>query len=169
MDEGVDTGPVLLADSVDIEPQDTAGTLERKLAALGSVLLVRTLDGIVDGSVHPVGQDESLASYTRKVRKEHGAIDWTKDAAAIERQIRAMSPWPSAYTTFSGRRLIILEATVTPNTEGEPGVIVSSSPLVVATGEGGLELRRVKIEGKNEMTAAAFLAGYRVRPGDRLV
>ena len=80
-----------------------------------------------------------------------------------------MSPWPSAYTTFSGRRLIILEAAVTPNTEGEPGVIVSSSPLVVATGEGGLELRRVKIEGKNEMTAAAFLAGYRVKPGGRLV
>lgn len=169
MDEGVDTGPVLLADSIDIEPHDTAGTLGRKLAALGSVLLVRTLDGIIDGSIRPVGQDESLASYTRKVRKEHGAIDWTKDAAAIERQIRAMSPWPSAYTAFSGKRLIILEAAVTPNTGDEPGVVVSSSPLVVATGEGGLELRRVKIEGKNEMTAAAFLAGYRVKPGGRLV
>ena len=169
MDEGVDTGAILLAGSVGIEPVDTAGTLEHKLAALGAPLLARTLEGILDGSVRPVAQDEKLASYTRKIRKEHGAINWSKDAAAIGRQIRAMLPWPTAYTTVSGRRLIVLEAAVTPNVEGEPGVFLSVSPLVVGTGGGGLELRRVKVEGKNEMTAAAFLAGYRVKPGDRLL
>jgi methionyl-tRNA formyltransferase len=169
MDEGVDTGAILLAGSVGIEPVETAGTLEHKLAALGAPLLVRTLEGILDGSVRAVAQDESLASYTRKIRKEHGAIDWSKDATAIGRQIRAMLPWPTAYTTFSGRRLILLEAAVTPNVEGEPGVFLSVSPLVVGTGGGALELRRVKVEGKNEMTAAAFLAGYRVKPGDRLL
>ncbi len=168
MDEGVDTGPVFLAEPVAIAPDDTAGTLERRLAAVGSMLLVRTLEGILDGTVRPVRQDESLASYTRKIRKEHGAIDWTRDAPAIARQIRAMLPWPTAYTTFAGRRLIVLEAAAVPNTGGEPGVVVSTSPLVIGTGSAALELRRVKVEGKNEMTAAAFLGGYRVKPGDRL-
>ena len=168
MDEGVDTGPVFLAAPVAIDPEDTAGTLERKLASVGAALLVRTLDGVLDGSLRPAAQNESLASYTRKIRKEHGAIDWTHDAAAIGRQTRAMLPWPTAYTTFSGRRLIVLEAAPAPNKGGEPGVIVSTSPLVIGTGGGGLELRRVKVEGKNEMTSAAFLAGYRLKAGDRL-
>jgi methionyl-tRNA formyltransferase len=169
MDEGVDTGAVLLAESMGVDPNDTAGTLERKLAALGASLVVRTLEGILDGSVRPIGQNESLASYTRKIRKEHGAIDWSKSASAIARQVRALLPWPSAYTTLAGRRLIILEAAVAPSVRGEPGAVLSVSPLVVGTGDGGLEIRRVKVEGKNEMSATAFLSGYHVRPGDRLL
>jgi methionyl-tRNA formyltransferase len=167
MDEGVDTGATLLSETIDIDPEDTAGTLERRLAALGGPLVVRTLEGIRDGTVHPVRQDESLASYARKIKKEAGAIDWSKSADAIARHVRAMSPWPSAYTSFSGRRLIILEAAAVTGASAEPGVIVSINPLVVAATDGGLEVHRLKIEGKKEIDAKAFVAGYRARPGDR--
>ena len=168
MDEGIDTGAMLLTVRVAIDPADTAATLQRKLAAAGGPLVVKTLAGILDGSVRPAAQDDASASYTRKVRKEHGEIDWTKSAAAIERQVRAMLPWPSAYTGLSGKRLIVLEAAVSTGAVGAPGVVLSTSPLVVAAGEGALEIRRVKVEGKAEMTARAFLSGYRLRTGDRL-
>lgn len=168
MDEGIDTGAVLLRETVPIEPEDTTGTLERKLATLGAPLVVRTLEGIIEGTVQPVRQDESLASYARKIKKEHGAVDWSMSAEAVSRHVRAMSPWPSAYAWFAGRRLIILEAAAVAAASAEPGAIVSVSPLVVAAGEGGVELRRVKVEGKKEMDGAAFVAGYRAKPGDRL-
>jgi len=168
MDEGIDTGAVLLAESVPIAANDTAGTLERKLAELGAPLVVKTLKGLLDGSIRPAAQDEAAASYTRKIRKEHGVIDWSKSAAEIERRVRAMLPWPSAYTTLSGRRLIVLEAGVVAGSEGgEPGLVLSLSPLIVATGDGGVEIRRIKVEGKRGMEAKAFLAGYRVKVGER--
>jgi methionyl-tRNA formyltransferase len=168
MDEGIDTGAILLAEPVSIGETDTAGSLERKLAALGAPLVVKTLMGMLDGSVRPVAQDETAASYTRKIRKEHGVIDWSKSAVEIERRVRAMLPWPSAYTTLSGRRLIVLEAGVVAGSEGgEPGLVLSLSPLIVATGDGGVEIRRIKVEGKREMEAKAFLAGYRVKVGER--
>jgi methionyl-tRNA formyltransferase len=171
MDEGVDTGAMLLSERVAIDPADTAATLDRKLAAAGGPLVVKTLAGILDGSVKPVPQDNAKASYTKKVRKEHGAIDWAKSAAAIERQVRAMLPWPSAYTGFSGKRLIVLEAAVSVSSAGAtgaPGTVLSDRPFVVAAGEGALEIKRVKVEGRAEVTARAFLSGYRLRPGDRL-
>lgn len=168
MDEGVDTGAVLLSEAVAIDPRDTAGSLESKLAQVGAPLVVRTLEGILDGSVRPVPQDERLASYARKIKKEMGAVDWSADAEAISRQVRAMSPWPSAYAWLSGKRLIVAEAAAVPGIRAEPGTIVTVSPLVVATGDGGLELRRVKVEGGREMDAAAFVAGYRAKAGDRL-
>jgi methionyl-tRNA formyltransferase len=168
MDEGVDTGAMLLSESVRIDPEDTAGSLERKLSALGAPLVVKTLEGLLAGTAQPVRQDDGLASYARKIRKEEGVVAWSSSAEAISRHVRAMSPWPSAYAWFSGKRLIILETAVAPRVRGEPGVVVSVSPLVVATGEGGLELLRVKVEGRKEMDAAAFVAGYRPKPGDRL-
>ena len=167
MDEGIDTGAVLLAESVPIGATDTAGTLERKLSALGAPLVIKTLKGLLDGSVRPVAQDESGASYTRKIRKEHGAIDWSKGAVEIERRVRAMLPWPSAQTGFAGKRLIVLEAAVAHGAGGAPGTVLSTSPLIVATGDGGVEIRRIKVEGKREMEARAFLAGYRVKVGER--
>jgi methionyl-tRNA formyltransferase len=167
MDEGVDTGAMLLRERVPIDPADTAASLERKLAAAGGPLVINTLAGILGGTLAPTPQEDALASYTKKVRKEHGAIDWTRSAAAIERQVRAMLPWPSAYTGFSGKRLIVLEAAVSA-ASGTPGVVLSERPFVVAAGEGALEIKRVKVEGKAEMEARSFLSGYRLRPGDRL-
>ena len=171
MDVGVDTGDMLLRERVPIQPEDTAGTLEAKLAAIGAPLMIKTLEGLRDGSIEPQKQDDSFASYTKKITKDHGRIDWNAAAGAIARRIRAMSPWPTAYTSFGDKRLIILagrEHAATPGDKEEPGTIVSTAPLVVAAGEGCVEVTRVKVAGKKEMDTAAFVAGYRVSGGDRL-
>jgi len=170
VDEGVDTGDMLLAKVNPIKPGDTAGTLEARLAKLGAPLILETLRGLVAGTVEQRPQDEDLASYTRKVKKEHGEIDWTLDAGQLDRRIRAMSPWPSAFTRFRGKRLIVVEASPqkTMMVPESPGVVAATTPLLIHTTEGFLELRRVKVEGKKEMPADAFVAGYRIQPGDRL-
>ncbi len=170
MDKGVDTGDILLVRSVSIAEGDTAGTLEAKLAHLGASLVVETLRGIVDGTVHPQRQDDDRATLTRMIKKEDGLVDWEKRAPEISRRIRAMTPWPSAYTTFKGLRLIILRAAVAwPSGEaGRAGEVISLDPLVVSTGDGALELVSIKIAGKKEMSAQSFRAGYRVQKGDIL-
>ncbi len=168
MDEGVDTGDMLLAESLEIAPDDTAGSLEQKLAELGAPLVVKTLREIRSGRVEPRPQDGDSASHTKRIKKEHGAIDWTAGAEEISRQIRAMLPWPAAFTSLMGKRLIILEACAVPTEGAAPGIVFSTAPLVVGTGEGGLEIRAVKVEGKKEMPAKAFLSGYRIKEGDRI-
>jgi methionyl-tRNA formyltransferase len=174
MDEGVDTGDVLLQSTTEIHPRETAGELEERLAKLGADLIVRTLQGILSGSVARRPQDHSRATHTHRVLKEHGRIRWEESAAAIDRRIRAMQPWPSAYTIYGGRRVIILDArpvaapsSVTLQLPTTPATILTASPLVVAAGDGALEILRLKVEGKRDMTAAAFVSGYRARAGDR--
>ncbi len=170
MDEGVDTGDMLLACSMSIAEDDTAGSLEEKLARLGAPLVVETLMGIIGGTVHPEQQDNDLATYTRMIKKEDGLVDWGKGAREISRRIRAMTPWPSAYTMFKGRRLIILRAAVAEQAghTGRAGEVVSLDPFVVSTGDGAIELASVKIAGKKEMSAQSFRVGYRVQTGDAL-
>jgi methionyl-tRNA formyltransferase len=170
IDAGVDTGDVLLQESTGVEPDDTAGTLSDRLSRLGAGLLVRTLDGLLDGTITPVPQDEALASYARKIKKSHGAVDWGSDAPAVERRIRAMTPWPSAYAFFDGGRLIIERAALAGGsyTAAAPGTVVSLQPLVVACGDGHLEIHRLKPEGKKSMTPEAFLAGHGLAVGDVL-
>lgn len=172
IDEGVDTGNTLLHAETPIAQNDTAGTLTARLAGLGAPLLVRTLDGIFDGSVHEVVQDSALATVTKKIRKHHGLIDWTKSAIELERRVRAMTPWPSAYTFLGGRRLQIdsaSRAAVTSRDSAKiPGTVVSLSPLVVACGEGALEIRKIRPEGRRAMTPDEFRAGNKLAVGDLL-
>lgn len=170
MDEGVDTGEILLQASLSIPPGETAGGLSERLSALGAELLIRTLDGLLDGTVTPTPQDDALSSYVKKISKTDGEIDWSQTALEIERRIRAMTPWPSAYTFHQGRRLIVVEAVVAGGDHPgvEPGAVVSPDPLVVACGTGTLEIRRLKPEGKKEMTPAAYLAGRPVQTGEVL-
>jgi methionyl-tRNA formyltransferase len=166
IDEGVDTGDILLQEETPILDTDTAGVLFDRLAGIGAKLLIRTLDGLVDGSVAPRKQDSSQATHTKKIKKEHGAIDWSRDAAYLSRHVRAMSPWPTAYTFHEKTRLIVEAAAVGPRTTTKPGTIVSLAPLAVATGDGTLELRVVHPEGKRAMTSQEFVAGHRLQVGD---
>ncbi len=132
IDEGVDTGDILLQQETPVDMMDTAGTLFDRLAHIGAELLVKTLDGMQDGSVKPKQQNGALATHTKKIKKAHGAIDWTQDAAHLARLVRAMTPWPSAYTTHNGKRLIIEEAQAQQTTRPHPpGTIVSPEPLLV--------------------------------------
>lgn len=169
IDEGVDTGDILLKEETPVRADDTAGTLSARLAGLGAPLLVRTLDGLVDGSVKPVPQDHARATATKKIRKAHGAIDWSRDAEWLARLVRAMSPWPSAFTTHAGKRLIIEEAAVAAGAPSatEAGCVLGVDPLTVACGSGVLEIRRLRPEGRRAMTAREFAAGHRLEKGDR--
>lgn len=170
IDEGVDTGNMLLRAETPIAPDDTAGTLTARLAGLGAPLLVRTLDGIFDGSLHEVVQDHALATVTKKIRKHHGLIDWTKPALELERRVRAMTPWPSAYTFLGGRRLQIDSAAVSRAATAAPvpGTIFSLDPLLVTCGEGALEIHMLRPEGKRAMTPREFRAGNKLAVGDVL-
>lgn len=166
IDEGVDTGNVLLRAETPITAEDTAGTLTARLAQIGAELLVRTLDGVFDGTVHDVPQPAEGATLTKKIRKHHGLIDWTCDAATVWRQIRAMTPWPSAYTFHRGRRLQVDAALVAPAGSGAPGTVISIEPLLIACGEGALEIRRLRPEGRRAMSPVEFRAGNTLEEGD---
>jgi len=167
IDEGVDTGNILLRAETPIAPDDTAGTLTARLAGLGAGLLLRTLDGVFDGSVHEVVQDNALATVTKKIRKHHGLIDWTRSAVELERRVRAMTPWPSAYSFLNGRRLLIDAVLVaSPTTNAAPGTVVSLDPLVVACGEGALDIRMLRPEGRRSMPPRAFRAGNPLEMGE---
>ena len=169
IDEGIDTGDILLQEETPIEPDDTAGTLSARLAGVGADLLVRTLDAVFEGSAHPIKQDATRSTMTRKIRKMHGLIDWTRDGASLARQVRAMSPWPTAYTFHRGRRVIIDRATEAARTvAAAPGTIVSIDPLVIACGQGCLEIRVLRPEGRRAMTPAEYRAGNPVELHDVL-
>ncbi|HEX6791328.1 MAG TPA: methionyl-tRNA formyltransferase [Candidatus Krumholzibacteria bacterium] len=171
IDEGVDTGNMLLRAETPIAPDDTAGTLTARLAQIGAELLVRTLDGVFDGTVHEVPQSPEGVTLTKKIRKRHGLIDWSQDAVNLERRIRAMTPWPSAYTFHHGRRLQIDAARVgSVDAAGiTPGTMISVDPLVVACGDGSLEIRALRPEGRRSMTPTEFRLGNALEPGEVLV
>ena len=171
IDEGVDTGNVLLRAETPIAHDDNAGTLTARLALIGAELLMRTLDGVFDGTLHEVAQSAEGATLTRKIRKHHGLIDWAQDAVNLERRVRAMTPWPSAYTFQHGRRLQIDAARVgSAAARGiTPGTVISVDPLVVACGEGSLEIRALRPEGRRSMTPAEFRLGNALEPGEVLV
>jgi len=165
LDEGMDTGAVLATRSVIIQPDDTTESLEHTLAGLGASLLAETLPTHLSSSLPPVPQDESLATYCRPVRKADGVIDWTQTAEDIERQIRAMHPWPGAFTTWQGKQLRLLKARVLadPEAEGtEPGSVIHfQKGAAVTTGAGQLVIGELQLEGKSVVPARAFVNGYR--------
>lgn len=170
MDEGVDTGDVLLSESTAIHPDDTAGTLSKRLAGLGAQLLVRTLDALVDGTAEPRPQDDARATTTRKIRKNDGLIDWRRPAVDVERQVRAMTPWPSAFTFLRGIRLIVRAARPRAGEgtgSGAPGTVLSLDPLAVACGDGALVLDEVQPAGRRPMGPEEFLRGHAVDVGAR--
>ena len=169
MDEGCDTGDILYQARIPIAESDTGGSLFDKLAKLGAKCIVDTLPEIAKGSIVPVKQEEALATYTAKLTKESGKIDWKRDAASIARTVRAMTPWPSAYTTLAGRRLSVWEAhpAKAERTDASPGTVLSAGAdgIIVQTGDGALAITSLQAEGKKRMDARAFLNGSRVTGG----
>jgi methionyl-tRNA formyltransferase len=158
MDEGLDTGPVLLQEAVPITPSTTAAELHDRLADLAARLILRALDE--DPPAVPQGPG---ATYAPKLTRDDGRIDWSRDARTIERQVRALNPWPGTYTTLAGQTLKILAATLAEGA-GPPGSVLDAA-FTVACGRGALRPRRVQLAGRPAMEAAAFLRGHRVPPG----
>jgi methionyl-tRNA formyltransferase len=175
MTPGLDAGPILGVDRVAIDPEESAGELEARLAARGGDLVLRVIDELAAGTATPQAQDKTQASKAPRLEKEHGLIDWSRPAAAIKNQVRALDPWPRAYTHWqrgAGEplRLIVHRAAVAGPLAGgaAPGTVVEAGPrLAIAAGDGALELVAVQPAGKRVMAAAEFLRGYPVAAGER--
>ena len=168
MDVGLDTGDMLLKEEVVLDPDETGGSLHDKLSALGGDLLIRTLDGLVEGSIQPEKQDDSQAGeYARMLDKALGKIDFNMPAVEIERLIRGLNPWPSAYTTYNGKTMKLWKAEVVDCGKGTPGEVidVDKKGFTVMTGEGGLKILEVQLAGKKRMDAGAFLRGVKMEKG----
>jgi len=171
MDEGWDTGDILLQESCDILPDENAGELGQRLALLGAGLLVRTLDGLERGTITPIPQSEDLASLAPSLDREAGSIDWSAEARSIVNLIRGCTPRPGAYTRSGGGLLKVSGAAVhtIDDAVAEPGVVVETRErLVVAAGSGTVELVDVQPEGRKVMAGVDFARGARLRTGDRL-
>ena len=172
MDEGLDTGDMLAKTEVPLEPDETGGSLFDKLSRAGADLLIRTLPALEQGTLTPEKQPlESPTAYARMIRKEDGRIDWNLEAEAIERRIRGLNPWPSAYTELTGKILKIWRAEVLPKeSEQAPGTVTEAGKggFCVQTGKGVLRLLEVQLEGKKRMDAQAFLRGFHAAPGMKL-
>jgi methionyl-tRNA formyltransferase len=172
MDEGLDTGPILLQVEDAIRDHDDAGSLGDRLAALGGRVLVETLDGLEHGTVAELHQDDARATHAPKLNAEDRLIRWEESAEGVVRRVRALSPDPGATTTFRGKVLKVLRAsvdTVEPQAD-PPGSIrigVDGNPLVTAT-DGVVRLLDVALEGRRRMSGAEFVRGYRPKAGEVL-
>ena len=167
--EGVDTGDILLMSRRPLSDTVTGGELFDLLAQDGAALLSRTLTGLLEGTVQPQKQPEEGACYASMLDKSMTPLDWSKPAKRLHDQVRGMNPWPVASTVFEGKTLKVYVSRVAENVAGQPGEILSLSPLVVACGEGtALELVEVQYEGARRMTAGEFLRGHLMNIGDCL-
>jgi methionyl-tRNA formyltransferase len=165
----LDAGDVLLAREHEIGPRETAGSLLAALAGLGGEALVEALDALEQGRATFTPQDRSRATYARKLTKGQGALDWTLGARELERLVRALQPWPGARCRDPrGRELVLLDSLVADGS-GEPGTVLEcAGRLVVACGEGALELAALVPAGKRPMSGAEFARGARLAPGERM-
>lgn len=172
MDEGMDTGPMLLQEKLDISPDDTAGTLAPRLAEMGGRLLVDTIAQLKAGTLMPKKQDDGQATLAPLLKKEDGLIDWTMNAAALANRVRGLSPWPGAFTFLGEERWNIWKAV--SNVGGamadKPGtiVMVNKQAIVVATGDGLLDIREIQTANSKRMSVGQFLAGHKVTAGEQL-
>ena len=161
MDEGLDTGDILLQRNAEILPNDTGGSLHDRLAQIAPETLLESLRLLAAGNAPRIPQDNARATYAPKLKREHGQIDWSQSAEAIERKIRAYNPWPGVFMKVDRQNLKIFSASVV-DFNGQPGEILrSDKDLVVASGKGALSLADVQLEGKRRMSVAEFLRGHR--------
>jgi len=165
MDEGLDTGPVLLREAIPIAATETGGSLTGRLAELGARLIVAALDGIGGGSLEPQPQPEEGVTYARKLDRAEAQLDWRGSASGLERQVRAFDPRPGAFFTLAGERIRVFAADVLPAAPNQlPGMVLDEA-LAVACGEGALRPLRLQRPGRTPQEVAAFLRGYPIPPG----
>src|SRR5213083_149293 len=161
MDEGLDTGDILLQRKIDILPTDTGGSLHDRLAQIAPEILLESLVLLAKGIAPRIPQDNSLTTYAPKLKREDGRIDWSEPAEMIERKIRAFNPWPGALMKVDEQNLKIFSASVV-DLNGKPGeILIRKDQLIVATGKDALALNEVQLEGKKRMSASEFLRGHR--------
>ena len=170
MDEGLDTGPILMQQAVSIAPGTTAAGLSGELAVLGGRLVLAALDGIADATLLPRPQPQEGVTYARKIEREDGRLDWRQTAASLERQVRALDPWPGVYFESPGRRgagerVRVLAAVVSPGGSGSAPGTVLDEKLSIACSEGTFRPLRLQRPGRAPLDAAAFLRGFPIAAG----
>lgn len=168
MDEGIDTGDILAIEEIELDEKETYGSLHDRLAVMGGPLVIKVLEELENGTVSRVKQNDEESNYVKTIKKSFGKIDFTMDAIKIERLIRGLNPWPSAFTTFNSKTLKIWDADVLDKEfDGECGEIVevTKNNFTVKTGKGALVVNELQLEGKKRMDTAAFLRGVTVEKG----
>lgn len=171
MDEGLDTGDIYLQEKVAILPEDTTGSLSSRLSETGAGLLKKTINGIEDGSLSSVPQDESLATKAPIIEKEQGKVDWKLPAKIIVNLVRGLSPWPGVYTEYQGSRWRLWRVSErNDKTEESPGAILKTEKdqILVATGRGVLVLHELQAPNARRMSVRDFLSGHSVKEGEIL-
>jgi len=171
MDEGMDTGDILLAQEVEIGDEDTAQSLHDRLAQVGASLIIKAMDQLDKGTLRPIPQDHSEASYAPPLKKEDALIDWSQDGREIFNRIRGFNPWPGAFTYLKGLRLKVFSGEIineeVRETQGK--VVQSGSEGVkVTTGKGSLLIKEVQLEGRKRMPIHEFLVGNEIPPGTQM-
>jgi len=162
MDEGLDTGDMLLREPVAISAKTTGQSLHDELSIMGARLALEALSGITNGSLSPVSQPDDGVTYASKLEREEGRIDWRKSAREIDHQIRAFTPWPGAWFEYEGERLKVLKA-LPVDGSGPAGTILDG--LTIACGDGALRVETIQRAGKGPMAAQDFLNGYDLPAG----
>lgn len=178
MDEGLDTGDMLLTKKVKLDDKETGGSLFEKLSSVGAELLVETLEKVERGDIERIKQDDTQATYVKMLSKSFGKIDFSKSAVSIERLVRGLNPWPSAYTSIGGKMLKIWDADVcgqdsqrlcdlTDVSMAPSGSVVkvTDKAFFVKCGEDFLEVTQLQLEGKKRMKTEDFLRGYQLEKG----
>ncbi|MEE1304618.1 MAG: methionyl-tRNA formyltransferase [Agathobacter sp.] len=168
MNEGIDTGDMIAKKQVRLAEDETGGSLFDRLAETGAELIVETMKMLEEGTAEFTPQNSEEATHTSMISKELGSIDWSKPAAEIERLIRGLNPWPSAYTRLNGKTFKIWKAQVAEGSSSDkPGTIIKigKNELLVQTGEGALSLTEVQLEGKKRMDVGSFLRGCQIEEG----
>lgn len=171
MDEGIDTGDILAIEEIELDKKETYGSLHDRLAVMGGPLVIKVLKDFEAGTVSRTKQNDAQSNYVKIIKKSFGKIDFSMDAVKIERLIRGLNPWPSAFTTFNNKTLKIWDAEVIDKEyEGEYGEIVevNKHSFIVKTSKGALEIKELQLEGKKRMETDAFLRGVNVEKGVKL-
>lgn len=168
MEEGLDTGPVWLAERVPIGAKTTSGELHKILAQRGAALLLKALEGISAGTLKSRPQAAEGATYAKKLKREEGDLDWRKHASELERAIRAFDPFPGCHFTYKDERIRVLAAEIAEKAKPAPPGTVLDGDLAIACGQGALRLKRLQRAGRAALESPAFLRGFPIPPGTML-